>query len=130
MKFEFLNSNISINVFGYNEIDRVYPIKRSKNINRLHKINLLLIENEGVKHYCLIKDLSKLTSSQVSKHNGKIFICDNCLNHFQTEKSLDNHKEYCDTNECIKINMPKKEKSILKFKNFFSFRKGSIRNLR
>ena len=118
-KFEFLNSNISIIVFGYNEIDRVYPIKRSKNINRLHKINLLLIENEGVKRYCLLKDLSKLASSQVSKHNGKFFICDNCLNHFQTEKSLDNHKEYCDTNECIKINMPKKEKPILKFKNFF-----------
>ena len=119
-KFECLNSNISINVFGCNEIDRVYPIKRSKNINILHKINLLLIENEGVTHYCLIKDLSKLTSLQVSKHNGKIFICDNCLNHFQKEDSLKNHKEYCDTNECVKINMPQSLKNFLIQKRFHS----------
>ena len=56
-------------------------------------------------------------SSQVSKHNGKCFICDNCLNPFPTEESLNKHKEYCDTNECIKINMPKKG-SVLKFNNY------------
>ena len=117
-KFECLNSNISITVFRYNENDKVFPLKVSKNKNRLYKINLLLIENRGVSHYCLIKDISKLVSSQVSKHKGKTFICDNCLNSFQKEESLTKHKEYCDTNECIKIVMPKKEKSILKFKNY------------
>ena len=42
-----------------------------KNKNRLYKINLLLIKNREVSHYCLIKDISKLVSSQVSKHKGK-----------------------------------------------------------
>ena len=56
-------------------------------------------------------------SSQVSKRNGKCFICDNFLNPFPKEESLNKHKEYCDTNECIKINMPKKG-SVLKFKNY------------
>ena len=30
------------------------------------------------------------------------------MNHFQTEKSLKAHEEHCNTNECIKINMPEK----------------------
>ena len=72
-KFECLNSNISIAVFGYDENDKVVPLWVSKNKNRLYKINLLLIENRGVSHYCLIKDISKLVSSQVSKHKGKTF---------------------------------------------------------
>ena len=117
-KFECLNSNISIAVFGYDENDKVVPLWVSKNKNRLYKINLFLITNGEVLHYCLIKDISKLVSSQVSKHKGNFFLCNNCLNSFQTEKSLNDHKEYCDTNECIKIVMPKKEESILKFNHY------------
>ena len=112
-KFEEQNETISITVFGYNE----NPLRKSKHSNRSCKIKLLLIEKEGVSHYCLINDISRLVSSQVSKRNGKCFICDNCLNPFPKEESLNKHKEYCDTNECIKINMPKKG-SVLKFKNY------------
>ena len=117
-KFECLNSNISITVFGYNETDKVYPLRISEYSNRSCKIKLLLIEKGGVSHYCLINEFSRLVSSQVSKHKEKSYICDNCLNPFPKEESLNKHKEYCSTNECIKINMPKKEKSILKFKNY------------
>ena len=95
----------------------MYPLRKSKHSNRSCKIKLLLIEKEGVSHYCLINDISRLVASQVSKHKGKCFICDNCLNPFPTEESLNKLKEYCDTNECIKINMPKKG-SVLKFKNY------------
>ena len=116
-KFEEQNETISITVFGYNEKDKVNPLRKSKHSNRSCKIKLLLIEKEGVSHYCLINDISRLVSSQVSKRNGKCFICDNCLNPFPKEESLNKHKEYCDTNECIKINMPKKG-SVLKFKNY------------
>ena len=58
-----------------------------------------------------------MVSSQVSKHKEKSFLCDNCLNPFPNEKSLNKHKEYCSTNECIKVDMPKKG-SILEFKNY------------
>ena len=51
-KFECLNSNISIAVFGYDENDEVIPLRVSKNKNRLYKINLLLIAYGGVSHYC------------------------------------------------------------------------------
>ena len=93
-KFECLNSNISITVFGYNEKDKVFPLRISEHSNRFYKIKLLLIEKGGVSHYCLIENLSRLVSSQISKHNGKSFLCERCLNPFQNEKSLNKHEEY------------------------------------
>ena len=116
-KFEKQNETIAITVFGYNEWDKVYPLRKSKYSNRSCKINLMLIDKDGVTHYCLINDIGRLVYSQVSKHKEKCFICVNCLNHFPTEESLEKHKEYCDTNECIKIDMPKKG-SLLKFTNY------------
>ena len=51
-KFECLNSNISITVFGYNEKGIVYPLRISEYSNRSCKIKLLLVEKGGVSHYC------------------------------------------------------------------------------
>ena len=116
-KFECLNSNISITVFGYNEDNKVYPLRISEQSNRSCKIKLLLVEKEGVSHYCLIENFSRLVSSQVSKHKEKSFLCERCLNPFPNEESLNKHEEYCNTNECIKVVMPEKG-SILKFKNY------------
>ena len=107
-KFERLNSSIAISVFAYSEDYKVYPLRISDHSNRLHKIKLLLITEEEKTHYCLIKSMSRLVSSQTSKHKGAIFICERCMNHFQTENSLKAHEEHCNTNECVKINMPEK----------------------
>ena len=115
-KFECLNSNITISVFTYSKEDGVYPLRNSENHDRLHKINLFLIKEEEKTHYCLIKIFSRLTSSQVSKHNGRIYTCERCIDSFKTEKSLKRHEEYCKTNECLKINMPEKG-STVSFKN-------------
>ena len=121
-KFESLNSNISITVMGYDTWDKIYPLRISKHNDRTHKIKLLLIEDNEERHYCLIQNLSRLIGAQVSNHNGKCFICDNCLNPFRSKESLDKHKEYCDTNECIKINMPKKG-DILSLNTFVTLKK-------
>ena len=63
----------------------------------------MLIEKDGVKHYCLVKSLSRLLSSQTSKGERKEHFCLRCLNPFLCEKSLSNHKEYCDEYEAVKI---------------------------
>ena len=115
-KFESLNSNKMINVYGYNETDKIYPLRNSKDIDRPNKIDLLYIANEETSHYCLIKDFEKLVSSQISKHNGKVYICRRCINPFPKEESLKRHEEYCKTNEGIKLNMPDKG-STISFKN-------------
>ena len=53
-KFENQNPTISITVFGYNG-KIVYHLRNSNNTDREHKIRLMLIEEDGVKH-CLVKN--------------------------------------------------------------------------
>ena len=115
--FEKQNPEISITVLGFNEKDKVYPLHVSEYIyNRKHNIILLLIERDGVKHYCLVKNPSRLLSKQISVHKGGTHICFRCLNPFWSHKSLEKHWEYCKNHETVKINMPEKG-TILKFKH-------------
>ena len=111
------NPTISITVFGY-ERKIVYPLRNSDNTDREHNIILILIKEEGVNHYCLVKNLSRLLSSQVFKHIEKHHFCMRCLNAFWTHKSLNKHQEYCGKHEAVKINMPEKG-TMLKFKNYY-----------
>ena len=116
-RFEKQNPEISITVLGFNEKDKVYPLHVSEYIyNRKHNIILLLIERDGVKHYCLVKNPSRLLSKQVSAHKEGTHICFRCLNPFWSHKSLEKHWEYCKNHEAVKINMPEKG-TILKFKH-------------
>ena len=99
--FEKNNPQTSINVFGF-EGD-VYPMRLSKRSEREQTINLLLISDGEKQHYCLIKNLSRLLSSQVSGHKESNVFCLNCLNHFPNEEKLKIHEEYCLKNQTIKI---------------------------
>ena len=104
--FEKFNPSISINVFGFE--DRVvYPLRLSKSKSE-QTINLLLISDGEKQHYCLIKSLSRLLSSQVSGHKESNSFCLNCLNHFPNEEKLKIHEEYCLKNQAIRIEMPEK----------------------
>ena len=103
--FEKLNPQISINVFGF-EGD-VYPLRLSKS-ERTQIVNLLLISDGEKQHNCLIKSLSRLLSSQMSKHDHTKSFCLNCLNHFPNEEKLKIHEEYCLKNQAIRIEMPEK----------------------
>ena len=122
-RFEKQNPNISISVLGYSKDERVYPLKISKYTKckrkdeREHNITLLLIKNGDNSHYCYVKRLSALLSSQINSHKSKLYYCLNCLNGYDDIDKLDKHKEYCSENESIKINMPPPE-TYLKFKNF------------
>ena len=77
-------------------------------------INLLLISDGEKQHYCLIKSLSRLLSSQVSGHKESNSFCLNCLNHFPNEEKLKIHEEYCLKNQAIRIEMPE-EGSLVTF---------------
>ena len=116
-RFEHLNPEISITVLGYNEEEKVYPLKVSKYTGCKHDIVLLLIKNGENSHYCLVKNISALLSSQINNHKGTRYFCLNCFNSFKSPDSLDKHKEYCYNNECVKISMPP-QNTFLRFKNF------------
>ena len=114
-KFERQNPNVSITVLGYDG-KSVYPLRNSVNTGREHDIVLILIEG-GINHYCLVKNPSRLLSSQVSNHDGKHHFCINCLNPFWCQESLIKHQEYCGKKEAVKITMPKKG-TMLGFKDY------------
>ena len=91
--FESLNPNISITVLGYNQDERVYPLKVSKYTGCEHDITLMLLKDGENSHYCLVNNISALTASQINKHKGTRNICLNCFNSFKCKQSLDKHKE-------------------------------------
>ena len=106
-KFEKQNPNITITVFGY-EGKSVYPLRNSAYTDRDYNIILMLIEKGGVKHYCLVKSIERLLSSQASNGKRKEHFCLRCLNPFWCQEALDKHKEYCNEYEAVKIELPKK----------------------
>ena len=116
-KFEKQNPEISITVLGFNEKDKIHTLRSSDYVyNRKHNVILLLIERNGVKHYCLVKNPSRLLSKQISAHKEGTHFCFRCLNPFWSHKSLEKHWEYCRNHEAVKINMPEKG-TILRFKH-------------
>ena len=89
-------NNIRVNVFGYEE-GRKYPIYVSK--EKFDScLNLLLITEGEVKHYCLLKDFNKFMYDK-TKHKGRKHFCMYCLQGFSSERVLNNHKV-----DCIVIN--------------------------
>ena len=109
-KFENQNP-YRINVLGY-ENKEIYPLRISdKSYNEL-TINLLLINDDSEKnnnHYVWIKDLSKLLSKQISKLDGKKFICIRCFNCFRLESAFKKHEEIYKNIDFIKTIIPKTE---------------------
>lgn len=137
-KFTKQNSTISVNVYFYDDDEGcVSPLRVSTEIRENHIHLLLIIDNSAnnvyggttaskIKasladglirtHYCWIKNFSRLVSSQLSKHNGKKYICDRCLNYFDRMEKLTKHRENC-INEC-RIEMPDESNKWLKFENY------------
>ena len=122
-RFESQNPEISITILGYNKDERVYPLKISRYTGCKHDIVLLLIKNGEKSHYCLVKNISALMASQINNHKSSRNFCLNCFNSFKTPDSLNNHKEYCYNNECVKITMPPPG-TFLRFKNFLHSEKA------
>lgn len=100
-KFENQNG-ISVNVFGVenifdsiisqynNEIIVLYHTSARKSVH----VNLLFIADNIKTHFCLIRNMSRLIRSQLSKHSSTKFICDGCLIFFNDELQLENHMKH------------------------------------
>ena len=89
-------NNIRVNVFGYEE-NQKYPIHISKEkFNSC--LNLLLLTEGEVKHYCLLKDFNKFMYNQ-TKHKERKHFCMYCLQGFSSKEHLEKH-----TVDCVEIN--------------------------
>ena len=71
-----------------------------------------MISEDGTNHYTVIKSLSRLLRSSNTKHKCKQYFCTNCLQGFSLEASRDEHRVYCEGNETIRVEMPRKGSKI------------------
>ena len=109
-KFEKLNPSLpGINVFSVNENKNFYPLRMAER-DCLNTIDLFLYEEDGVSHYSLIKNFTRLIKTQkTASKNGSIFICKKCFSHFTKYELLQKHIEYCSNNETVSVEMPKQD---------------------
>lgn len=113
-KFENLN-NISVNVIGI-DAKTFYPLHVTSKKQEKH-VNLLYIQDGDKSHYCNIRKMSALLTSNITKDAHKVFFCDYCLNHFTSQDKLKNHLELgCATLGLRKDVLPSAG-SKMKFKN-------------
>ena len=114
-KFEKQNADVAVNVFGYEtegKKEYLYPLRISGQ-QRARVVNLMLISDGEKNHYCWIKDLSRLLSSQKTDDgHHKQHFCLRCLNCFATSTALENHEGYCKTNDVVNVEMPAKGTSL------------------
>ena len=108
------NNDTSIIVLSVENKD-IYICR--KGIRGNHEINLLLISGGpssrgGIQHYTAIKSLSRLLASKNSKHGHKQHFCNNCLQGFTLETSRDEYQVYCENNEAVRVEMPRKGSKI------------------
>ena len=131
-KFERNNPRVSVNVAGFAEKGScrdakyeniVYPLRTSSHIGREHHVDLLLFSGDNkTKHYCVIKNLSRLLHGQTTKNKVQHFYCRNCYTPFTSEKLPAEHDEICRNNDTVKIEMPKQTEDYFPtqyFKNYF-----------
>ena len=101
-RFESRNE-ITINILAF-ENKKVYICRKGREYNRV--ANLMLITDQNRKHYVVIKSLKRLLSRQNSKHKESQHFCTNCSQGIAEQRSRDEHYEYCQSNEAVRIEMP------------------------
>ena len=116
-EFEIMNG-ISINVLEVEGRDIYihrktnYRPEAAPGCKSDREINLLIISENGIRHYTAFKSLSRLLSSSNSKHKRKQYFCNNCLQGFTLELSRDEHYSYCIDNKTIRVEIPQKEETV------------------
>ena len=100
-KFESRNQ-ISVNILA-EENKQIYICRKGGDYDRI--ANLMLITENNIKHYVVIKSLSSLLRSKNTKNEKKQHFRSNCLQGFTKEFSRDEHVRYCKNNEAVCIEM-------------------------
>jgi len=107
--FESNNPEISVNVFTVDEDAKSFCVEYlSPHRSRTHHINLLLLEdpsNPAKRHYTYVKNMAALVSHR-TKHNGKTYVCNSCLQPFQKQDTLGRHIPFCVKHDAQQVVYP------------------------
>jgi len=83
-KFEKQNPSLSVNVLCSGDEGGFVPLYVSKERDRLHHVNLFLLEGpDDTHHYVLIKNMSRLAAGRTN-HQHHTLVCNHCLQPFAT----------------------------------------------
>ena len=117
-KFEKLNPNLpGINVFSVSDNNKFYPLRMADK-DFQNTIDLFFYEQDGVSHYSLIKNFTRLFKSQItSSKNGQLYICKKCFTHYTKDELFQKHILYCSSNETVAVKMPPRN-TMLCFNNY------------
>jgi hypothetical protein len=119
-KFEKQNPAASVNVFGLDSTNNVFPL-RVTSIERRDHTDLLLITKGDISHYIYIKDFEALVSKQLSKNRGKKTTCKRCFCHIYKpfgrggKEWLLEHQRLCKGNSEVRIKLPHPSRAYVKF---------------
>lgn len=128
-RFETLNGNISVNVFGF-DASEIIPLKITKHMNRQKHVNLLLISNKNTSHYCLIKNFDSFLS-RTKKCHFRNFFCYYCLTGFTKRSLLTDHIPICQVHGAHKVILPHTwKRRYSKIFRPFEIYENSIRHIR
>lgn len=125
VKFEKMNG-LKIHVYGLDSMGEVESLYVSKQKSDKETIHLLMVRsgkrhretNKMLMHFCWIKNMSRLLSSQINSDQHKTHFCDACLQHYRGKKSYDNHLQNCyELTQCRMI-LPEEPNNILKFTSY------------
>ncbi len=121
------NNDVNVNVFAYDEDEKnLYTIRIGELRDPNKTINLYLHDDN---HYCVIKDLSRLVSAQLSKKDHGKDICLRCLNAFgrltkkerqedpERKSLLEKHTEVCSGEKLQHTAYPKLGDTV-RFRNY------------
>ena len=108
------NNHINVNVFSYDDdTKKIYTLRLSKT-NFDPVVNLFLYDE----YYGVVKNSSRLVSSQKSKRGHKKHICERCLNHFGTDKVLQDHLKWCAKHDHLRHVYPNSSNNVEYFKQY------------
>jgi len=120
-KFEKNNQNVSVNVYGLDKnfqpplkypTYEVFPL-RITDTEKPNHFDLLLVTDDSGSHYIYISNLSRLVSTQKSRHQHSVYFCKRCFASFDDQilkyklngrAGLEQHKLICGAH---KPNLPK-----------------------
>lgn len=122
-RFEEDNPGVTVNVYGIDEEDKVYPLRVSNQVNSpqyKHFDILLIAHPSGQYHFVGILNFERLISSQVTKHHGRIVVCRRCFRHYDDqlrpkEEKLRDHQSYGCMNSPARALLPEEGSHILSF---------------
>ena len=104
-KFEHQN-NISVNVYGYKD-KKLFLLRTTTVTTARHHVNLLYITSGKTSHYVLVKDLSRLASSQYNNNYHEKHFCQYSLHGCISKEVLKNHLGRCQLHGAQRIKLPK-----------------------